>query len=77
MIEEYLNRLRQAVCEELLKRITSGTAASGDIANAIRFLKESGSFPEKQQPVYESVNLAPCPLPDDDELKSILGDDYR
>ena len=73
VLETTLNTLKKAVCKELLQRVSSGTATSSDIANAIRFLKECGIFPDK------SIPTPPCseeyPLPNDEELKFILGDD--
>lgn len=74
-MEKSLNSLKNAVCKELLQRVSSGTASSSDMANAIRFLKECGVFPDKSLPTPPLPNLEAYDLPHDEELKAILGDD--
>lgn len=74
MTDEYLNELKEALCSELLKRILSGSASSSDIANAIRFLKESCAFPDKAPLPQQSLSISA--LPNDEDIKAILGEDY-
>lgn len=70
MIQESLNQLQIAVCDELYRRIVSEKASSSDIANAIRFLKDNGviiNISKKQDELEVTQEL-----PSDEEINSLL-----
>ena len=66
-LEDLLSQLHTQVTQEIINRIEEGTATSGDIANAIKLLKDnniviSKHVEEETNPLDKLMDL----LPDED-----------
>jgi len=59
--EELLDHLHRLTAEELIDRIISGDASSGDLGVAVRFLKDNGiDLSEKAaSPIRDLANIVP------------------
>ena len=59
--EELLDQLHRITAEELIDRIISGDASSGDLGVAVRFLKDNGiDLSEKAaSPIRDLASIVP------------------
>lgn len=62
-LQSLLGDIHKEVAEELLARIRSGEATTGDISAAIKFLKDNNInvFAEESKPVMNLVKDLPYP----------------
>jgi hypothetical protein len=69
--EALLEQLQGLVVQELMKRIKDGTATAGDLATAVRLLKDNGIDARGSEATNLDAKLAgilpfPAPSPDPD-----------
>lgn len=65
--QKLLANLHEIVCEELLNRIISDEATTGDIVATIRLLKDNGitSTPEASEPLRDLAKSVPFRVVED------------
>lgn len=71
--EELLERLHNAVAEQLLARISDGEATAADIQAAIKFLKDNGiDGVAKDDSALDRLNKRLQDIPDDALLDNVI-----
>ncbi|HWL80115.1 MAG TPA: hypothetical protein VNR89_04120 [Roseomonas sp.] len=68
-LQDILAQLHEETAKQLLKRISSGTAAPADFMAAIRFLKENdiSAVVQPGSPAADLARMVPFPTSDDTE----------
>ncbi len=73
-LREIMKTLHEALAQELLDRVNSGTATASDLSVVRQFLKDNGidSVPKKGDPLERLSHTLPFTEADDEEAANTL-----